>query len=348
MRPTLVFPSLLLAALVIPSVADAQAPPWNRHISDIRIVHPPGSPPGIYHVESDLWVAADDSQPAGTNLSMDITLTLNGTPIQIASDGETSLAPIQCYSAGQCQITTPCTGWDNGLGQFFPGVCDSRLVYYNGQWNSMCACYRYFLWVSPDYFFNPADYVGITVTPSAGSLPELATDDDSMQILVGDNVPGTPYCFGDGTLTTPCPCGNTGAPGHGCANSVNSSGALLGSTGFVETDPVTGTDSVVLHGSGMPATATAVYLKGASTNANGAVYGDGLRCVAGPFVRLAVKISVGGTSRFPEPGDPSLSARGGTPYGSGLSAYYQVYYRNPASFCTPATFNISNGVRIDW
>jgi hypothetical protein len=348
MRPTLVLPSILLAALAVPSIAAAQAPAWNRRVSDIRIVHPPATPPGTYRVETDLWVAADDAQPAGTNLSMEITLSLNGTPIQTASDGETTLSPIQCYSGGQCQVAQPCTGWDNPQGPPFPGVCDDLPVKYNGQWWPMCACYHYLLWVSDPWVFNPGDHLDLVVSPSPGALAELATDDDAMEIVVGDNVPGTPYCSGDGTLATPCPCGNTGASGHGCANSVNPSGALLGSTGFVEPDPVTGTDSVVLHGSGMPATATVVYLKGANTNVNGAIYGDGLRCVTGPFVRLAVKINVGGSSRFPEPGDPSLSARGGTPYGSGLSAYYQAYYRNPQSFCTPATFNITNGVRIDW
>lgn len=28
--------------------------------------------------------------------------------------------------------------------------------------------------------------------------------------------------------------------------------------------------------------------------------------------------------------------------------YYQVWYRNSASFCTGGTFNLSNGVAIDW
>jgi hypothetical protein len=28
--------------------------------------------------------------------------------------------------------------------------------------------------------------------------------------------------------------------------------------------------------------------------------------------------------------------------------WYQVWYRNAAGFCTPATFNLSNAVRVDW
>lgn len=45
----------------------------------------------------------------------------------------------------------------------------------------------------------------------------------------------------------------------------------------------------------------------------------------------------------------TLSARGSTPPGSGLTAYYQTYYRNAsASFCPPETFNVSNGYQITW
>jgi hypothetical protein len=28
--------------------------------------------------------------------------------------------------------------------------------------------------------------------------------------------------------------------------------------------------------------------------------------------------------------------------------YYQTWYRNAAAFCTVATFNLTNGVQIDW
>ena len=74
------------------------------------------------------------------------------------------------------------------------------------------------------------------------------------------------------------------------------------------------------------------------------------RCVSGNAKRLGAKINVGGASQFPEPGDPSLSVRGGTPPpGSGLTGQYQVYYRNAAAvFCPPATFNVSSGVQINW
>ncbi len=42
---------------------------------------------------------------------------------------------------------------------------------------------------------------------------------------------GTPFCFGDGTQSLACPCGNTGIAGHGCDNSSATGGALLTSSG---------------------------------------------------------------------------------------------------------------------
>src|SRR6185295_229481 len=54
--------------------------------------------------------------------------------------------------------------------------------------------------------------------------------------------PGFPYCFGDGTGPVPCPCNNTGAPGHGCATSVTT-GALLTASGTTNPDTLVMTSS---------------------------------------------------------------------------------------------------------
>jgi hypothetical protein len=150
--------------------------------------------------------------------------------------------------------------------------------------------------------------------------------------------PGTPYCFGDGSGTA-CPCG-PGAAGNGCPNSVNAAGANLAATG----NATVGADTLLLTGSGMPATATALYFQG---NAQiSVVFGDGLRCVATNVVRLGTKTNVGGTSAYPAPGDQSISVRGGCAPGD--SRNYQGWYRNAASFCTAATFNLTNGINVVW
>jgi Tol biopolymer transport system component len=185
----------------------------------------------------------------------------------------------------------------------------------------------------------------------------VAFDSESTNLVVGDTnavrdvfvrdqrPPFTLYCFGDGldpAHTTPCPCGNIGAIGNGCANSVQPAGAHLGASGS------TYTDTAVLAGSGMPATATCIYLQGTGTD--DATFGDGVRCTGGTLFRLRTRANVAGASAFPDSTDTiTLSARGGVAPFSGVVRRYQTYYRNAAAaFCPPETFNVTNGVVIDW
>ncbi len=64
-------------------------------------------------------------------------------------------------------------------------------------------------------------------------------------------------CFGDGSGTA-CPCGNSGAAGHDCANTVHSVGAHLAATG----NATVGADTLVLTGSFMPSLATSKARRG--------------------------------------------------------------------------------------
>ncbi|MFO1010731.1 MAG: hypothetical protein U1F29_11770 [Planctomycetota bacterium] len=156
---------------------------------------------------------------------------------------------------------------------------------------------------------------------------------------------GTPFCSGDGSLadhTTPCPCGNSGAAGNGCANSVNANGANLDATGS------TVANDVALVGTGMPATVSCIYLQGDALADT--TFGDGTRCAGGTLIRLRTRANVGGASAFPDSTDTiTLSARGGVVPGSGATRYYQTYYRNSSAlFCPPETFNVTNGRVIVW
>ncbi|MBK7877357.1 MAG: carboxypeptidase regulatory-like domain-containing protein [Planctomycetes bacterium] len=158
-------------------------------------------------------------------------------------------------------------------------------------------------------------------------------------------------CFGDGSTPTACPCGNSGAAGRGCANSANPSGALLEAEGSIVVNPVTGTDTVVLHVSGAPNIVSigGIFLQGDAYNAAGSVFGDGVLCLSGTLIRLASKALPGGVGQFPEVGNPSVSVRGGVTPGSGAIRWYSTYYRNSsAAFCPPSTFNVSNAIRITW
>jgi hypothetical protein len=162
--------------------------------------------------------------------------------------------------------------------------------------------------------------------------------------LLDLEAPVAPFCFGDGfdaRVTTPCPCANFGALGHGCANSLFAGGARLSATGSPNPDTITLTATDVPN-------ALAIFLKGNGNIAAGTVFGDGVRCAGGALIRFGQQMPVGNTAVFPGSFPDTVSNVGGTPPGSGLVGYYQVFYRNAAAFCTPATFNVTSGVRIAW
>jgi len=147
------------------------------------------------------------------------------------------------------------------------------------------------------------------------------------------------YCAGDGTVL-PCPCANDSAPGanEGCLSSLGLGGKLVGA-GIASI----AADTVVLTGTQMP-NSSALYFQG--TTQISTVFGDGLRCAGGSVIRLGTKSNVGGASQYPNIGEPSISLRGliTTP---GVR-YYQIWYRNAAAFCSPSTFNLSNGLEVTW
>lgn len=160
---------------------------------------------------------------------------------------------------------------------------------------------------------------------------------------------GIAYCFGDGLdpqVSTLCPCGNFGAAGHGCSNSVNSSGAVVSAAG--STSP----DAVVITSSGELPSALSIFLQGDASTPSGVVFGAGVRCVNGNLLRLFSHNAVGGTVSAPQGADLPVSARSaalGDPLSSGITRTYTVYYRDPSpTFCPGATFNVGNGFMITW
>jgi hypothetical protein len=153
--------------------------------------------------------------------------------------------------------------------------------------------------------------------------------------------PGTPFCFGDW-----CPCDNVGAGGNGCATSFQPAGANLTSSG---TASVSG-DDVVLTATGL-SNSTVTFFQGTGSVFDApygsASFGDGRRCVTGTVVRLAAVAATGGVAAYPGPADPSISVRGALPQSGGRRTY-QVWYRNAAAFCTTSTFNLTNGLIVQW
>ncbi len=152
------------------------------------------------------------------------------------------------------------------------------------------------------------------------------------------------FCFGDGTSTA-CPCGNLAAlgSGAGCLHSLGQ-GGLLGVSGV----PSVSNDSLVLRGSGMPSMSSALYFQGTTRESGGAgsAFGDGKRCASGAITRLGSRTNSSGASQVPSIGGAPLHVTGAV--SAGDMRTYQVWYRNSAAFCTPAGFNLTNGVEITW
>jgi hypothetical protein len=107
-------------------------------------------------------------------------------------------------------------------------------------------------------------------------------------------------------------------------------------------------DSLVLRGSGMPASATMMYFQGTGQS-NGIVFGDGLRCATGFTVRLGFTTNVAGASQWPPAGGTPVHVAGQIPASGVVARYYQGWYRDvSASFCTANRYNLTNGVAVVW
>jgi hypothetical protein len=151
------------------------------------------------------------------------------------------------------------------------------------------------------------------------------------------------FCPGDGSGTA-CPCGNNATVGSntGCISSLGVGAHLAGSG-----NASISADSLVLQGSQM-SNSSALYFQGTTQTSSGAgsAFGDGLRCAGGTVIRLGTVANVGGASSYPSGSQVAVSIKGGLSAGDVRT--YQVWYRNAAPFCTPSTFNLSNGVEVPW
>jgi len=193
------------------------------------------------------------------------------------------------------------------------------------------------------------------VAPQTGDVTLGGFKTVGSHVVNGLPVPGVPpaafeaFCAGDGTLTdhtTPCPCGNNGAPGNGCGHSFDPNGSNLSASG------APALDTVVLHAQFEPASSFTLFMQ--HENSGDAVFHDGVLCASNPLIRLRGRAAVGGEAFFPnslfaQDSTTTLSQRGGVFPGQGVRRYYAAWYRNASStFCPPATANVTNGWKIDW
>jgi hypothetical protein len=175
-----------------------------------------------------------------------------------------------------------------------------------------------------------------------GSNPGCAFDTPQTNVFLRDRgAPGSVQanCIGHGGPAA-CPCGDVGAgqTAAGCPNSFGM-GAELTASGTASLS----NDTFHLLGAHMP-DSTCLFLQ--STDSIRTVMGDGLRCVGGTVSRLGAAAISSGQSAYPLGAQLPVHLRGNV--AATGTRWYQVWYRNSASFCTSATFNWSNSLSVVW
>jgi len=205
--------------------------------------------------------------------------------------------------------------------------------------------------------FRVADLVAPTanvkmrfIAEDAGSGSIIEAGIDDFEVLSTDCGGIQAMCFGDGTETMQCPCGNSGVSGHGCENSGATGGSIVIPSGTASVSA----DTFVMTASGEKPTALSIFLQG-DVELSPAAFGDGLRCAGGFLKRLYTKTASGGVISAPTGAEPSVTTRSAAlsdPIPAQATRLYLVYYRDGnAAFCplpTGSTFNSSNGLRVVW
>lgn len=151
------------------------------------------------------------------------------------------------------------------------------------------------------------------------------------------------FCFGDAS-GAPCPCANYGAPGSGCASSSFGGGGVLSRSGNAGASPAT--DTLVLTATSIPGPGLFFQASGLLAG-SGTAFGDGLLCAGVGIVRLGVVFPTASTASYPGGLTPlPIHVAGAT--AAGDVRHYQCWYRDAVAFCTPQTFNLTQGVTLTW
>jgi hypothetical protein len=192
--------------------------------------------------------------------------------------------------------------------------------------------------IAGDRFGYGLDFDGDTLAVSAPGPQHIVGLD---RVFFFDTTDANPsFCdASDGALAA-CPCGNPGSPDTGCD--------IQQGTGGIRLDVLAQETSVqnraTLQGTGFPAMSFpgVTVIRGTGLDAaSPVVFGDGLRCVSTPVVRVGATLAAGGVS-------VQTVGHGAAP-GAGTFTY-QLWVRNtPIMYCDPtAAFNLSNGRMITW
>lgn len=160
----------------------------------------------------------------------------------------------------------------------------------------------------------------------------------------------TSFCEGDAVGTSCLGCGNNGAPGKGCANFTFPAGASLTASGIAGASVAT--DTLVLTASDIPG--PGLFFQSDGLAASPITFGDGMLCASVNIIRMGVVFpSGGGVASYPGGLTPNpIHIAGGAT--AGQTKHYQCWYRDAGetspgvSFCTSATFNLTQGLSLTW
>jgi len=188
-------------------------------------------------------------------------------------------------------------------------------------------------------------FISVTVPAAAGSgdvlvrLAGAAHSNLSNAFPFDADAPSfATFCNLGDNSTFFCPCNNPGNGAGGCDNAQGTGGVKTEVFLFLPNGPSAG---LLCTGYPSMSSPTSIIIRGQSLLANAVTFGDGLRCVDVPVVRLA--------ATFAQNGQSAHTFGHGAGAGGG-SFHYQPWYRNtPQSYCDPAAaFNLGSGVTIVW
>ncbi len=175
--------------------------------------------------------------------------------------------------------------------------------------------------------------------------PLSATDQNAVADVYARGAPLVAFTEACAGSASTCPCGNAGAPGAGCSNSFEPDGARLEASGR----PSASEDEIVLVAHRLVPTTGVLFVQSGTSfsTATAPAFGDGVRCVGGNIQRLTTRIATADAALLGVAQDARVSALGHLAAAGG-TRYYQACYRNTVPYCTSATVNSTNSIRIDW
>ncbi len=171
----------------------------------------------------------------------------------------------------------------------------------------------------------------------AGGKPSIHV----AQWSLTDPLVGITFCLGDEPAL--CPCGNASEGGGGCANSTGVGARLEGRGGTVVS-----ANALELRTDRLPPDSTTLLFGGHSALWVPAAFGNGVRCVAAPLVRIGpirTATPQGSVVRSGFIAAANAVLPPSDRIAAGTTWHFQEWHRDASGFCG-ATFQASNGLSL--